>query len=190
MISFRKDVWCSLSPLMESLWLPPMLGLKAKLCDAWFKGLSLPKQLPLLCPQLLQWLKNLHIGNIDDVPIWANKDDGFLTVKAAKNYLNQYTLQLEWSKFIWTNNIPRARSLIIWKYLQNRLPLDSRIQHYGIHLCSRCSLCNSSYETMEHFFFCTMATIFWSWLANPFQSNTICTSIDHVLNFMQVQCNT
>jgi len=93
-------------------------------------------------------------------------------------------------KLIWATTVPPARSLVAWKILQNKIPLDIKLQQYGISLCSRCGLCKADQETLQHIFFhYNVTSIFWKWLAEMFNTNTICNNINDVLHFMEKQCS-
>jgi len=93
-------------------------------------------------------------------------------------------------KLIWVTIVPPAKSLVAWKILQNKIPLDSNLQQYGISLCSRCGLCKADQETLQHtFFYWNVTSVCWKWLAEMFNTNTICNNINDVLHFMEKQCS-
>lgn len=57
-----------------------------------------------------------------------------------------------WRSLIWKIFIPLAKSLVLWKLLRDKLPIDNEFQYIFINLCSTCSVCNLQAESPQHIF--------------------------------------
>lgn len=55
-----------------------------------------------------------------------------------------------WAKHIWASFIPHFRSTIIWRALQNRLPIKDKLITIGFQLVSMCSFYKAANESLCH----------------------------------------
>lgn len=71
-----------------------------------------------------------------------------------------------WTKLIWKNCIPQAKTLVLWKFImQNKLPTDDVLQSRGCNIVSRCDLCGCFIEHADHLILqCSFASKIWDWL--------------------------
>jgi len=77
----------------------------------------------------------------EDTPNWMLEDFGSVTQKAANKFSKDSNPTCQWGKLIWTSSIPPVKTLVLWKVLHQRLPVDKDIQIRGLSLCFMCSLC-------------------------------------------------
>jgi len=68
------------------------------------------------------------------------EDSGSLTQKMARKFFKDSNPTCQWGKLIWTSSIPHAKTLVLWKVLHKRLPVDKDIQVRGL-FCVVCALC-------------------------------------------------
>jgi hypothetical protein len=71
------------------------------------------------------------------------------------------------AKCIWSNDIPPSKSLIVWRFMLNKLPTDENLSERGCNMPSICSLCAKQMETSFHLFLeCPYAVNIWCWFAS------------------------
>jgi len=75
--------------------------------------------------------------------------------------------KVSWVKLIWSPDYPPSKSLMVWRLMFGKLPIDDNLASRGCHLPSVCSLCHSNSETSFHLFFeCCYVMHTWSWFAS------------------------
>ena len=125
--------------------------MKASVGQGWKENGSWDLSPSLLNIQGLHNLCYIFLTSWDNTPNWMLEDSGSLIEKAARKFFKDSNPTCQWGKLIWTSSIPPAKTLVLWKVLHKRLPIDKDIQVRGISLCSMCSLCRKQEESISHF---------------------------------------
>lgn len=114
----------------------------------------------------------INLANDDEI-IWHFNQDGNYTVRSGYQAIQNWKIttisepsnsNIEtnlWKK-LWTiHTIPRHK-MILWRVLNNTLPLRSELGKRGILCNPLCPRCNSKIESMEHVFMtCPKITRIW-----------------------------
>lgn len=117
----------------------------------------------------------MQIGDVVDRDIWAYTPQGAYTVKSgyvlaskmkkaeAVRIMESAPGILELKRHIWTvPTIPKIRNFL-WRAVSGALAVTERLNTRGLDLDTRCKVCKSAVETIEHVLFkCTMAQDAWS----------------------------
>jgi len=64
---------------------------------------------------------------LKDTPNWMLEDSGSLTHKVTIKFFKDSNPTCQWSKLFWTSYIPIVKTLVLWKVLHQRLPIDKDI---------------------------------------------------------------
>jgi hypothetical protein len=143
----------------------------------------------------------------DDIISWQGSKDGIYTVKsgyhalmdwdkARKNQAQPSTnpsRHTNWKKF-WKQNNPPKHLHLIWRILNNAIPVKMNLISKGITCDSLCPRCNNNPETIEHTFLkCDWARQVW--FNSPLTitiSNSLSLSFsdwyNHMLNNTSTEC--
>jgi len=120
----------------------------------------------------------------DDKLAWKHNSNGELKPFDSYHFKNQHTTAHDWTKCVWSRDIPPSKSLLAWRLVHDKVPTDEKLQHRGCQLTSMCSLCCRHSETSFHLFFeCSFAFKIWCWFASvigsplQFQSISVIWSI-------------
>lgn len=87
----------------------------------------------------------------DDYRAWYYSVDGKLTL--AKAYANQRVSYptVRWARWIWDPGVPPCRSTLIWRVINRRIPISSKLYLCGFHGLSVCTLCHCFEENVDQF---------------------------------------
>ncbi|KAL0407597.1 UNVERIFIED_CONTAM: putative ribonuclease H protein [Sesamum radiatum] len=86
-----------------------------------------------------------------DLPHWKLSGDGTFTIKSTWNSFRQARTALQLFKEIWCPFVTPTMSIFLWRLLNDKIPVDQKIQSKGIQLASKCTCCNNI-ETLSHVF--------------------------------------
>lgn len=78
---------------------------------------------------------------------------GTLSLKEAFEFKRHHLPKLNWTKLIWSKDIPPPKSLLAWRLMHDKLPTDENFALRGCSIPSMCSLCMASLESSFHLFF-------------------------------------
>ncbi|KAL0393384.1 UNVERIFIED_CONTAM: hypothetical protein Sradi_2561200 [Sesamum radiatum] len=105
-----------------------------------------------LPPQLIHKISQVPFNDERiDLPHWKLSGDGTFTIKSTWNSIRQARTTLQLFKEIWCPFITPTMSIFLWRLLNDKIPVDQRIQSKGIQLASKCTCCNNI-ETLSHVF--------------------------------------
>jgi len=103
----------------------------------------------------------------DDRLVWKHNSTGDLISKEAYAYKKHHKPKIHWAKHIWSIDIPPSKSLLVWRFMLDKLPTYENLSLRGSHLPSMCSLCSQHEESSFHYFFeCPYAIKLWCWLSS------------------------
>jgi hypothetical protein len=182
-INFWNDKWCGPS-LSEVFNIPTHISknLVSSISDFILNG---QWHIP---PQLSQRFNNLSLlvqqvtiplEPTQDLLLWKHSDSGEFHLADAYKFISPQFQDLDWSKFLWSPDIPPSKSLLAWRLMHNKMPTAENLKLRGCVFPSMCSLCCSKEESSFHLFFeCQFAIKIWSWFAN---------CLDMVLQFYSME---
>ncbi|OVA08894.1 Reverse transcriptase zinc-binding domain [Macleaya cordata] len=79
--------------------------------------------------------------------------DGRFTMKSAFSLLSNQAPACPLARHYWAKFIPKKMAILLWRFLNNAIPVDVRIQDCTISLASGCLCCvHRNIESMEHLF--------------------------------------
>lgn len=133
---------------------------------SWNWGL-LRDNLPIhLCTKIL-----LHYPmNLTEkaFPVWKLTEDGNFSTKSARLLIRSKRDPQKFFGNLWSPVLSPTISIFSWKVVQGWLPVETKMQKFGISLASKCQCC-TSLETIEHvlLFNCEINKV-WMWFSNLF----------------------
>jgi len=135
---------------------------------------NLPANLTHHFPTLrnLVYQVTLPVQTKSDSLVWKHNSTGILTLKGAYDFKRHHLPKLNWTKTIWSKDIPPSKSLLAWRLMHGKLPTDENLSLRGCALPSMCSLCMETFETSFHIFFqCPYVVNIWNWFATVLNLN-------------------
>lgn len=103
---------------------------------------------------------------------WKPSYNGSLIVKDAYNSITKPCTSTAWKFFPWDINSPPSHSMLVWRYIHNKLPNNDKMLIMGFSFPSICSLRNSCCESSRHLLFeCPFAINIWNWLVNLLETS-------------------
>jgi len=67
---------------------------------------------------------------------------------------------------IWSPYIPPSKSLLAWRFMHDKVPVDEKLRERGLSIPSMCSNCRQHEESSFYLVFtCSFATQLWRWFA-------------------------
>lgn len=121
-------------------------------------------------------LQSLSISNITlpispsqpDVLMWPASHNGDITFSDAYKFYSPHYAE-EWTDLLWHSHFPPRISSTVWKITHNRISTQDNLQKRGKITASRCDMCLSSSETVNHLFLrCNFAARLWKWIWDTF----------------------
>lgn len=90
---------------------------------------------------VVQKLLTVHIGNrlIKDQGIWSLRTNDNFSCSSAFQYLRRRNTESPDLANVWVKQVPFKMSLIAWRMIKKRLPLDDIIQRFKLNIVSRCT---------------------------------------------------
>lgn len=109
----------------------------------------------------------IYVQSKEDELVWDSSTNGSLSLKGAYIFKASSVQPIHWAKSIWSPNIPPSKSLLAWRLMHDKIPVDGSLKQRGCVLPSICNLCLKAEETTFHLFFeCFYAIQLWCWLAS------------------------
>ncbi|XP_058734177.1 uncharacterized protein LOC131605902 [Vicia villosa] len=135
--------------------------------EAW----SINTNIQTAIPDLLSTISKFSISDLSpDLLAWKNYVNGALSLKEAYNFFLKPSPQPAWSSFPWDKDTSPSHSMIVWRFMHNKLPTDDNLAKRGFHYPSVCNLCFSAQDNAFHLFFeCNFAKNIWSWFCDNMQ---------------------
>ena len=87
---------------------------------------------------------------------------------------------------VWVTFVPPSRSVVLWRAILGKIPTEEAVRKRGLSLASRCYLCNSACETVEHIFLqCNFASALWKWFETTFATQVDRSSVLSTLKVLE-----
>lgn len=130
-----------------------------------------PLNLQIVIPDLLSYVFSCFIPNkcFDDMLIWTGFENGDLSLKQAYNFLVNSSPSDPLVGFPWNPCIHPSKSILVWRFLHNSLPIDEKMTRRSFAFTLMCSLCNCGSKSSSHIFFdCNFVSHIWNWFKDSF----------------------
>ncbi|OVA19356.1 Reverse transcriptase zinc-binding domain [Macleaya cordata] len=122
------------------------------LAEAAEANFSIPGMSDAMIAQMRIWYDS-RLKSDSDERLWAPSPDGRFTVKSAFSLLSNQVPACPLARHYWAKFILKKMAILLWRFLNNAIPVDVRIQDCTISLASRCLCCvHRNIESMEHLF--------------------------------------
>ncbi|XP_058785059.1 uncharacterized protein LOC131659970 [Vicia villosa] len=123
-----------------------------------------------------------HSIDTEDLLVWTCTADGILSTKVDYDFIMKPIVSASWSSFPWDNCTP-SHSLLVWRFIHNKIPSDENLNSCGFCFPSMCSLCRNSPESAQHIFFdCSFAKHLWNWLSTKIH----CLPISSIRDYFSI----
>jgi hypothetical protein len=73
-----------------------------------------------------------------DKLIWKHSNNGELSFKQAFEFKYGTGQNIKWAKSLWCPEIPPSKSLLVWRIMHRKIPIDDKLLHRGVQLPSIC----------------------------------------------------
>lgn len=106
-------------------------------------------------PNLHNIVSNIHIidKDVEDEMVWTEAHNCLLTLKQAYNFMHKTSPCAFWSIFPWHRNISPSMTLLNWRFLSNKVPIDDNLIIRGFVFSYLCDLCRPHFEASNNLFF-------------------------------------
>lgn len=125
---------------------------------------NLPPDLFIRFPDIWNLVNQITIplNQKEDELIWMATTNGSLSFKDAYAFMDATSPLIHWANCIWSPYIPPSKSLMAWRIMNDKMPVDESQKQRGCVLPSVCSLCLRAEESSFHLFFdCAYAVHLW-----------------------------
>ncbi|GAU46323.1 hypothetical protein TSUD_28400 [Trifolium subterraneum] len=113
--------------------------------------------------------------------IWKHADSGDLVLKEAYQFSIPQYQHLPCAKLIWSPDIPPSKSILVWRLMHEKLPIDEHLMIKGCATPSMCNLCSQHVESSFHILFeCPFAVNIWCWFAGCFNMTLQFSAMDDI----------
>ncbi|XP_042482204.1 uncharacterized protein LOC122062621 [Macadamia integrifolia] len=89
-------------------------------------------------------------SDFEDRCVWSPNTDGIFSTKSAWNTIRRKKDSISWEALIWSKKLQPRISIFAWRIMHGKLPTDAAVMKRGIPMASRCDLCRSSSEDLDH----------------------------------------
>jgi len=115
---------------------------------------NISEDLNFLFPNLRSLITKviIPIQRHKDKLIWPHSSKGDLSLKDAYIFKKHNNPKISWAKCIWSKDIAPSKSLLVWRFMLDKLPTDENLAHRGCNLPSMCSLCAKQVEASFYLF--------------------------------------
>ncbi|XP_074266069.1 uncharacterized protein LOC141588530 [Silene latifolia] len=87
---------------------------------------------------------------------------GKLKLSLIYEQLREHDRRLSWVKAVWNRVSLPKHSMLVVLAMQHKLATIDKLNHKGLHMVNRCTLCKAANESHQHLFFkCPFATQIW-----------------------------
>ena len=102
------------------------------------------------------------------IPVWKPSFDGKFSTKSTRQLVRNYKVPEPCFDTFWNNCISPTISIFWWKLVQNWIPVETKMQRFGISLASKCQCCKHL-ETIDHVILHNKEVHkAWKWFSNHF----------------------
>ncbi|KAL2248543.1 UNVERIFIED_CONTAM: putative ribonuclease H protein [Sesamum indicum] len=150
-ISFWFDNWIGEKPLFEIM--PDFEWNTTPVNNYWENNSwNVAKLREVLTADMVHQICQIPFDvDTSDTPLWKLSGDGIFSMKATWNSLRQTRATQQLVKEIWSPFVTPTMSVFMWRLINDKLPVDEKLQKKGIQLASKCSCCNHV-ESLQHVF--------------------------------------
>lgn len=130
---------------------------------------NLPPHFSSAFPKIRSLVNNeiIPISPQNDELVWKETTNGQLSLKDTYIFKANSFQELHWAKSIWSLYIPPSKSLLVWRFMHDKILVDEKLKERGLLIPSMCSSCRHQEESTFHLFFtCAFATHLWRWFAS------------------------
>ncbi|WMV27348.1 hypothetical protein MTR67_020733 [Solanum verrucosum] len=157
-VAFWMDKWCGQVPLSQRF--PDLYDLcqmqQATVAKLWNdQGWNLNDWEMCRMTEFLVTLAQFsNLSEEEDSLVWNVGSKGCFTVNSAYEDLHTVGFEeVEWPwKMIWKTKIPYKVNCFTWLLAKETVLTHENLNKRGVHLCSRCFLCEEQGETVNHLF--------------------------------------
>ena len=154
-ISFWQDQWIHGAILIDIVQPPPEIA-KVTVREVLTNERDLLGKCKVLLPNHLSGKINemsCCLASEEDRCIWMANADGKFSLASAWNIGRQKSNFLTLNNCVWSKYISSKWSIVVWRALRSKLPLDDALQKVGIQLVSKCVCCiQPKRESVSHVF--------------------------------------
>ncbi|XP_058760261.1 uncharacterized protein LOC131633578 [Vicia villosa] len=181
-MNFWLDNWTG-EVLADKYHIPKQFhyALTSKVRDWWNNTWQIKDNIQVALQDLLSIISNFSVAtaDVDDLFAWKHDSSGVLTVKEAYNSIITPYPSAEWKTFPWDKDSPPSQSMLVWRYIHNKLPNDDNLLLRGFFFPSQCSFCKMCCETSSYIFFgCSFAISMWNWMINMLGLNRLINNVN------------
>ena len=182
-ILFWTDNWCGV-PLNTYLSIDDMVDENTLVSDyiqnnCW----NLPDHFSVEFPEVWNLVHQVTISlhhKVDEL-VWCASTSGNLSFKDAYSFIDVPSQSIMWAKSIGSPNVPLSKSLLAWRLMNDKIPVDDKLKERGCALPSVCNLCMAAEESSFHLFFeCSFAIHLWCWLASVLNQSLHFSTLDEI----------
>jgi len=130
-INFWLDSWCG-PPIASSLNIPSFISsnLIVKVSDFipdhhWFFPTLVLHRFPNI--NLLIQHATIHVRDTNDKLLWKASSSGIITFKEDFLFKTTGGQHIGWAKKIWSPDIPLTKSMLGWRHMHDRFPIDNKL---------------------------------------------------------------
>ena len=171
-LHFWNDNWLG-SSISDQLGIPISLRKKltAKISDfyvddRWHFSDGFRSNFPHLCASIESVV---FVHSDSDVYVFRPSRTGSTSCKIFYLFRCPNGSRVAWGKDLWRHYLPLARSLLMWRAIHDSLPTDDKLSKCGFQIVSRCHLCATAEESIDHLFsYCSFAVAVWQALGSMF----------------------
>ncbi|XP_058783572.1 uncharacterized protein LOC131658278 [Vicia villosa] len=149
--------------------------------DWWKNTWQIKDNIQVALPEFLSSISNFSVAttDVDDLLAWKHSSSCVLTVKEAYNSIITPYPSTDWKTFPWDKDSPPSQSMMVWRYIHNKLPTDDNLLLRGFSFPSQCSFCKVCWETSSRIFFgCSFVISMWNCLINMMGLNRLITNVN------------
>lgn len=139
-INFWHDKWLDAPILPRS----DAFRFQTKISDVISQGLwCLPDEFYHVFPHLKDSIHQVSLPCEirSDRLVWTTSRDGMLSLKDSYNSFRNLRDVVPWHGLLWKDFIPPKFSMIVWRVLHGRVPVDDVLRSRGVCIASACFLC-------------------------------------------------
>ncbi|KAF9603189.1 hypothetical protein IFM89_034522 [Coptis chinensis] len=113
-------------------------------------------------------------SEVEDARIWNPDPRGKFTIKSAFNEIRKKTRnKIGWSRLVLNKAVHPRVANNGWKLVQNCAATQEMVRTKGIHLASRCVVCQNVTEDLNHLLWsCPFTKQLWLWVASKFKTKS------------------
>jgi len=91
---------------------------------------NLPTDFVFQFPHIWNLVQQVTIPeeDIEDELVWLESSNGKLSFKDAYIFIDTPSQCLQWARCVWSPNIPPSKSLLVWRVMNDKVPVDEKLR--------------------------------------------------------------